>query len=1687
MFATRCIKLVKAVVIFTAALSAMGTRADEFDTLRLKWRDMITQGTNFNQYDPLYSAWIASVESTARSYSNSLNTSSNRTYLWSAYPNLATDSSDISGTFNRLRALALGYAVRGSASEGNVALRSNIISGLDWMYANYYNPTGVIYDNWFDFEISTPLALNDTVVLLYPNLSPTQISKYMSAVEHFTPSPAYSSIATNVTAANRVWKSLAVLLRGVIVKDAAKTDLGRTSLSDVFPSVTSGDGFYSDGSFIFHNEFPYTGGYGVELLDTMGAIFQLLQGSTWQVTDPAQTNLFRWVHESYEPFLFRGGLLPMVDGRYHTRTGDDHVAGHDLLGAILRIAQFAPPADAAAYKSFVKGMVQSDTCRDFVSKEIPPYNVWGSLVMNDTNVVPLVETARHQPFPSMDRVLHRQAGWALGLAMSSYRVANFESTRGENLHGWFTADGMTYLHNSDLSHYTDNFWSTVDPYRMPGTTIEAYARTNGSGDSYRSPTNNQVGSASIQGLYGVAAMHLNSYGSTLSARKSWFMFDNEIVCLGNSISGGTNGAAETIIENRRLGLYGNNALTVNGAAKPSGPGWFETMGGTSWAHLAGTAAGADIGYYFPTASNVKALRESRSGALKDINTTYGSSTKSTRHFLTMYYDHGTNPSNGTYAYVLLPGLSAPAVAAYAASPDITVIQNNSTATAVRENKLGITAVNYWRDTSNQVSGTSFDRKAAALWRSEGGILEIGASDPTQTNTVGITIELTNSVTAVLSVDAGVTVLQTSPLKLFFGTSNSLGVTLRARFSVTPVQTNTVSPVADSYVQNGTFSAANFGDASTLAVKSGGTNQSRETYMRFDLSSIPGTILSATLRLVTRTFDEPIYHALALVTNSTWVESGVGGITWNTKPTSGLPSVIWQVFTTNQTSSVPITALAQQARAGDGKLSFRIFSTGTNSTGVASNGGFIAYGSKENSTANRPQLLVTYIRTAPTVTLTSPADGTVMDAPGSVTLAADAGDSDGVISLVEFYNGTTRVGQFLNPPYTMALLNLAAGNYILTAVATDNSGLMATSGPVTVSVYTPEPVGRGTGLIGEYYNGVDLKNLVFTRTDPTVNFFWGASTNPVPDVHFSVRWMGKLQVQHAGVHQFHADTDDGARLWVDGRLVIDSWNTHPSYEQEYSGSISLLPGRYYNITMEYFDDVSTAVARLYWTQPGVAKEIVPQSQLYPADQGLRATYFLGTNLTNSAFVRIDDTVNFAWGTNSPDPTILPLPFSARWTGKVKANAAGLYHFFTTSDDAARLWVNGQLIINNWLAHALTEDSNTITLVAGQFYDLTLEYFNAAGAGTVVLSWQPPGEAKQVIPVGNLTPHQNNNPPALANVPNFIAARNGLFTFTASATDAEAPAQSLVFSLDAGAPSGASINSSSGVFTWTPSNAQAFGIYTLTARVTDTGSPPMSDAQTFTITLLTNVAAATVTLIPTGGIWRYLDTGFDQGSSWRNGNFNDAAWSSGAGALGYGIGGETTTHGYGPNPNNKFITTYFRRAVYIPDPSLVLSLTARLVRDDGAVVYFNNTEVWRDNLPPGAVAFGTLASTALSGSSQTQFITTAISPSVLVSGTNLIAVEIHQDSVMTPDARFDFELVAQALVPSSSVLSVLHTAGGTLLAWPEAAGLFRVFAATNLSLPVSWVPTTNAPLLSSGQWTVLFPATTNGTRFFRLQTP
>ena len=120
-------------------------------------------------------------------------------------------------------------------------------------------------------------------------------------------------------------------------------------------------------------------------------------------------------------------------------------------------------------------------------------------------------------------------------------------------------------------------------------------------------------------------MRLNPHlDSTLSAQKSWFALDNEIVALGSNIGSTSANGVLTIVDNRKLNLAqgGNNAFVVNGVTEPTTLGWSQSMSGVTWANLAGNVAGADLGYYFPTAPTLNALRVAGSGTWNTQDTTY---------------------------------------------------------------------------------------------------------------------------------------------------------------------------------------------------------------------------------------------------------------------------------------------------------------------------------------------------------------------------------------------------------------------------------------------------------------------------------------------------------------------------------------------------------------------------------------------------------------------------------------------------------------------------------------------------------------------------------------------------------------------------------------------------------------------------------------------------------------------------------------------------------------------------------------------------------------------------------------------------------------------------------------------------------------------------------------------------------
>ncbi|HEX8834105.1 MAG TPA: PA14 domain-containing protein [Abditibacteriaceae bacterium] len=144
------------------------------------------------------------------------------------------------------------------------------------------------------------------------------------------------------------------------------------------------------------------------------------------------------------------------------------------------------------------------------------------------------------------------------------------------------------------------------------------------------------------------------------------------------------------------------------------------------------------------------------------------------------------------------------------------------------------------------------------------------------------------------------------------------------------------------------------------------------------------------------------------------------------------------------------------------------------------------------------------------------------------------------------------------------------------------------------------LGQGSGLMGRYYRGASLTGApVMSRVDARVHFDWNIQApHPALDAdNFSVRWTGRLVAPKTETYTFYARADDGVRLWVNNKLLINAWkNQAPT---EYRASMRLRRGQKYNLKMEYYDSAEAASAQLGWNSPSTFKQPIPQSQLFPS--------------------------------------------------------------------------------------------------------------------------------------------------------------------------------------------------------------------------------------------------------------------------------------------------------------------------------------------------------------------------------------------------------------------------------------------------------------------------------------------------------
>jgi len=178
--------------------------------------------------------------------------------------------------------------------------------------------------------------------------------------------------------------------------------------------------------------------------------------------------------------------------------------------------------------------------------------------------------------------------------------------------------------------------------------------------------------------------------------------------------------------------------------------------------------------------------------------------------------------------------------------------------------------------------------------------------------------------------------------------------------------------------------------------------------------------------------------------------------------------------------------------------------------------------------------------------------------------------------------------------------------------------------------------------------------------------------------------------------------------------------------------------------------------------------------------------------------------------------------------------------------------------------------------------------------------------------------------------------------------------------------------------------------------------------------------TVTEIPEGSEWSYLDDGSDQGTAWRGSAYDDSTWDSGPAILGYGEADVVTNVSFGSNPAQKYLTTYFRKKILITNTASILGSEIRVKRDDGAVVYLNGIEIGRSSMPTGPINYLTTASSP--NDDGLGFHALNVPVNLFVEGENVIAVEVHQSAPGSSDLRFDLELKISRPADGSSLLTL-----------------------------------------------------------------
>lgn len=868
-------------------------------------------GENNDMSNPRIKEWVSDVEKEGEKWLTSMTWDMESSDLWAGIGGGNQGGRSVAYA-QRIAAMAYAWGTEGSKYYKDPDMLEATIFATEYWARNIYTATNPDFisqqGGWHNWQYQTPNYILPALFIISDEVSPETMSRWLSGVDYDNPSSVGGRASDREVialdkhvnwAGNKCWQLRIALWSAILqkqperIRQEVNIELRKTfqyiehlrngvfhkSANTSFNAMDNRNcGVYADGSYIDHQYYPCIATYGANYFGVMSTVFRSIKGTSIFPTDPIVHNQVDFVRNCVEPLVWKNVIYWRARNR-DVRSEQEIRKGHisKFVGYYIDMLDYVTGDDAAYLKSAIKTQGQYIENTDLIDTTGPNMILYDS-IMNDASVKVLENKDYNKVFFNMGVVAHNRDDWRFYLAMNSTEVglAEIYNYSKENFYGFHQSDGSTTLLTNDPEEYDGNYWRHVDPTKIAGvTSIEKpFDFITGSicyGGTYF------VGGTTLDNRYGVAAMDFyghnrdavtrddnktDAYYSDLAAHKSWFMFDDEVVCLGSGISNTEDYEAITTIENKRLegempykddsyveqyvpvkvtaiGHDGNvpgNTIDYNLATRWSyegADGWIlydlgevkelgytgiafysgntrktrfkllTSVDGSNWTtHYNGESDGlTDEMLAFNTPGQARYIKIECAGnnfsawnsisevqfypaqadgstpmngrppfiyGLTDVwadgellpktdfeankienvdyvsidkvggyyfpggaDITFDKYSENGLGFIDFYVSHGITPTDGKYAYAILPTMTKEETAAYAQNPRFTILKNEASLQSVRHNDLGITGTVFWE--AGETDTLTTDIPCTVNMYEDENVVKIAIADPSKRN------------------------------------------------------------------------------------------------------------------------------------------------------------------------------------------------------------------------------------------------------------------------------------------------------------------------------------------------------------------------------------------------------------------------------------------------------------------------------------------------------------------------------------------------------------------------------------------------------------------------------------------------------------------------------------------------------------------------------------------------------------------------------------------------------------------------------------------------------------------------------------------------------------------------------------------------------------------------------------------